>query len=59
MSTKEKAIQNARYMIRKTGKPEYIYRIASAWMITPHSEKITQGNYLKKITDYQEVKLDE
>jgi len=56
MSTKEKAIENAQYLINRTRKPMFIYKMGNGWHWTENSLKEAQSTYEFKILEYQEVK---
>jgi hypothetical protein len=56
--TKDKAITNAKYLIQKTGKLCFIYRIGGTWTFTEYDNVKVQLMYNKLVREYQEVKLD-
>lgn len=56
--TKDKAITNAKYLIQRTGKPCFIYRVRYYWCFTGADKETAQLSYEDEIKDYQEVTLD-
>lgn len=57
--TKEKAIVNARYLIKHSLKRAFIFNTRSDWSFTTNSKEVTQAAFHEAIEEYQEIKLNE
>lgn len=57
--TKEKAIANARYMIKHTFKRAFIFNTGyRGWCFTTNSKEAAQAEFHDRLQEYQEVKLE-